>query len=327
MVRDGIPFATASVAQLGRLGVDVERVAAAAGVDANAGPTITTDQYFAFWRALDGEGRADLGLVLGAWTPTSGSSVASSAALLAPTFGEALRTFSRYKRLACPEDVAIAVRDGEVGVTFHWLLARDEVPRLLVDAVFASLAALAREGTGRAVAPLRIELARKSAHAAMLRAHFACPVKFGASVDRVVFAERALAAPMVTANGEVFARIVPGLEAELVGRRRSRTLVDDVRIAIARTMSSGNRPSIDVIAGGLRTSARTLQRKLGTADTTFQHELDEVRRLSARRLLARTDLDPLDISFLLGFSEPNSFTRAFRSWERTTPLRWRAARS
>lgn len=40
MVRDGIPFATASVAQLGRLGVDVERVAAAAGVDANAGPTI-----------------------------------------------------------------------------------------------------------------------------------------------------------------------------------------------------------------------------------------------------------------------------------------------
>lgn len=41
------------------------------------------------------------------------------------------------------------------------------------------------------------------------------------------------------------------------------------------------------------------------------------------RLLANTDLDPVAISMLLGFTEPNSFSRAFRVWERTTPLRWR----
>jgi AraC-like DNA-binding protein len=52
-----------------------------------------------------------------------------------------------------------------------------------------------------------------------------------------------------------------------------------------------------------------------------------VRHVAARRLLEHTALTPLDISFLLGFSEPNSFARAFRTWERTTPLRWRAARS
>jgi AraC-like DNA-binding protein len=50
-----------------------------------------------------------------------------------------------------------------------------------------------------------------------------------------------------------------------------------------------------------------------------------VRGLSARRLLAHTELPPIDIAFLLGFAEPNSFARAFRLWERTTPLRWRAA--
>ena len=49
------------------------------------------------------------------------------------------------------------------------------------------------------------------------------------------------------------------------------------------------------------------------------------RRTSARRLLTNTELDPNDIAFLLGFEEPNSFVRAFRVWERTTPIRWREA--
>ncbi|MGZ6089356.1 MAG: helix-turn-helix domain-containing protein, partial [Polyangiales bacterium] len=56
---------------------------------------------------------------------------------------------------------------------------------------------------------------------------------------------------------------------------------------------------------------------------TYQEQLDHVRRTSARRLLANTELHPVDIAFLLGFEEPNSFTRAFRSWERTSPMRWR----
>jgi len=33
------------------------------------------------------------------------------------------------------------------------------------------------------------------------------------------------------------------------------------------------------------------------------------------------------IAMLLGFAEPNSFVRAFRGWEQTTPLRWRERRS
>jgi AraC-like DNA-binding protein len=147
---------------------------------------------------------------------------------------------------------------------------------------------------------------------------------FGATHDRVVFAERALAFPLVTANRAAFERLVPGLEARLAGRR---SLVGDVRIAIARTISAGARPSVDTVAQRLETTSRTLQRRLGTARTTFQDQLDDVRHVAARRLLEHTELEPIDIAFLLGFAEPNSFARAFRSWERTTPLRWRAAHS
>src|SRR5262249_43162430 len=139
-----------------------------------------------------------------------------------------------------------------------------------------------------------------------------------------VFAAEALALPFVTADAEAFARVVPGLEAELVGRAQRRTVRDDVRVAIARNMSAGARPSVGVVARRLNLSARTLQRRLGEERPSYQEEPDRVRRASARRLLANTELGTMDIAFLLGFEEPNSFARAFRGWENTTPARWRA---
>ncbi len=282
---------------------------------------LTTEEYFAFWREVAARGdRPDLGLSIGA--AVFGRSVASEAALQAPTLGDALRTLGRYKRLSCPEDVLVEVRDGEASVRFDWILATGEVPAILVDAIFAAHVALVAHGTGGKVRPVRVELARKRRNAQMLRAYFACPIVFGATHDRIVFAERALAIPLVTANRAAYERLVPGLEARLAGKR---SLVGDVRIAIARTIGAGARPSVEIIAHRLETSPRTLQRRLGAARTTFQDQLDDVRHVAARRLLEHTELGPIDIAFLLGFAEPNSFVRAFRAWERTTPLRYRAA--
>ncbi|HTB74146.1 MAG TPA: AraC family transcriptional regulator [Polyangiaceae bacterium] len=86
----------------------------------------------------------------------------------------------------------------------------------------------------------------------------------------------------------------------------------------------GERPAVEKVARSLGMSPRTLQRRLGELGTTYQKLLDEVRHRSARRLLANTDLAAAEVAFLLGFEELNSFTRAFHSWEGTTPMKWRA---
>ena len=320
MSRDAIPVSRRLLARLEELGA-LGRIGLKA--DEPLGP-LTTEAFFALWRAVDeATERRDLGLVIGAGALDGGYSVASAAALHAPDLEGALRTLGRYKRLTCPEQVEVEVDADEANVRFHWMLATSDVPRLLVDSAFASFAALARRGTGGKVGPIAIELARRSRDTALLRAHFGCRVEFGAPVDRMVFEARALSVPFVTADAEAFSRIVPGFEAELVGRAGARSLRDDVRVAIARTMSSGARPSVDEVAQRLHLSSRTLQRRLGEARTSFQEQLDDVRRTSAKRLLGNTELDPVEIAFLLGFEEPNSFPRAFRVWERTTPVRWR----
>jgi len=52
--------------------------------------------------------------------------------------------------------------------------------------------------------------------------------------------------------------------------------------------------------------------------------LNEARERLARHYLESTDLNATEISFLLGFADPNSLFRAFHRWTGTTPEAWRA---
>ncbi|MFT3698603.1 MAG: AraC family transcriptional regulator ligand-binding domain-containing protein [Kofleriaceae bacterium] len=301
MARDTIPITQQVLDHLAALGIAVPHVAT----------DVTTNDYFAFWRELAAKDpRPDLGISIG--LAVFGKSVASIAAVQAPTVADAIRTIGRYKRLVCPEEVLLEIGDGEGSVRCDWTLATGDVPAMLVDAVFTSHVALLAKATGGKAKPLRIELARKSRHAQILRAHFKCPIVFGAAYDRMVFSTDTLALPLLSANRAAYEALVPGLEAKLAAKQ---TLVGSVRVAIARTISAGAQPSIRTIADRLETTARTLQRNLGKANTTFGEQLEDVRRVTARRLLAHTELPNIDIAFLLGYQEPNSFARALRQWQ------------
>jgi AraC-like DNA-binding protein len=200
-----------------------------------------------------------------------------------------------------------------------------KAPSKLIDACLASTLALGRHGTGQDVRPMRVELARPETHRTLLESHFGCRVVFGARVDRIVFAPAVLAMPFRTANPDLLAMLLPGLEAALVRQPaglREAAFLDRVRGTL-RVQMQGQRPTVESVARQLALSARSLQRRLSGSGTTFQRLLDEVRESVACELLGRTDLDSGEIAFLLGFEELNSFNRAFSSWRGTTPLRWR----
>jgi AraC-like DNA-binding protein len=325
---DLVPISTSLLERLEALDVDVAQVLRRANVPRSrfqgARAYVTTGEFFAFWRALGDIGVArDLGLRIGGEAQPHQQHVASMAALHSPNLGEALKRLARYKRLVCPEQITIDVVRGEARLRFEWLLADEGPPAMLIDGVFAGVALLARRGTGKPIAPRRIELARRRADEPMLRKHFGCDVRFDAPLDRMVFDAKALDEPFVTHNAELLEVIVPGLEVALNEGASRRSLADDVRTALSQRIS-GERPAVEKVARALGMSPRTLQRRLEQLGTSYQELLDDVRRRSARRLLANTDLDSGEVAFLLGFEELNSFTRAFRTWEGTTPTQWRA---
>ncbi len=325
-VVDAVAVSGLIMKRLADLGVDVARVLARAGLTADRmaqGSKLTTREFFALWRAVDEEpGPRDLGFRLAEGRRASEYDVASAAALRSATVGEAVRRFARYKRLSCPEQVRIDVKGGEASVRFHWVLAEAHVPRTLVDASFASLLALLRRGTGTDLTPLRVELARRPADEAAIRRRFGCEVRFQMPFDRFVLPEGALALRLVTFDPEALADLVPGLDAAIARQTGPATFDDDVRMALMRAMC-GERPSVHRVARELGMSTRTLQRRLGEGNLTYQSLLDEVRKTAARRLLANTNLEPTDVAFLLGFAEPNSFRRSFTAWEGLPPGKWR----
>ena len=85
--------------------------------------------------------------------------------------------------------------------------------------------------------------------------------------------------------------------------------------------------SDDSVAAALYMSVRTMHRKLADVNQNFRTLLVEMRRNLAELYIMDNSLTLTEISLLLGFSEPSSFSRAFKSWTGSAPSEIRQARS
>jgi AraC-like DNA-binding protein len=70
-------------------------------------------------------------------------------------------------------------------------------------------------------------------------------------------------------------------------------------------------------------SNRTLQRRLAAHGVSFNELLDQIRFDTAKQLLENNAISVTDISGELGYTDPASFTRAFRRWAGVSPRQHR----
>lgn len=84
-------------------------------------------------------------------------------------------------------------------------------------------------------------------------------------------------------------------------------------------------PSLASIAAELAMSERSVQRSLSEESTSYREIVDEVRKGLALSHLSRPGSTATDVAFLLGFSEPSAFTRAFRRWTGASPSQYKLA--
>ena len=175
------------------------------------------------------------------------------------------------------------------------------------------------------ITPLRLELARPSAHRKVLEAHFGCRVRFEADRNALVFRTSDLDRPFVTHNAELLAMLGAAARAGARSARESgETLGDRVKATVKRLLA-GQRPSIQHVARRLGMSSRTLQRRLTDSGATFQELVEEARRELARHYLGQSSLELNETAYLLGYEDANSFFRAFHQWEGTSPGEWRSS--
>lgn len=275
------------------------------------------------WRAVR-EVSTDpaIGLRLGTETRREHFDPIALAALSTRTFGEAMRQTARYKQLSCPEEILHKVDADEWSLQFRWSLANDVEPEVLTDLCFAWVLTLARHGTGTSVTPVRVEFVQPRSYQKSLERHFGCPIVFGAPRNAMVFRARDAERPFVTSNADLLAMLAPQLDEQLKQQKGQESFAERVHAAIQRNLT-GRRPKMEDIARELNLSARTLQRRLQDAGSSFQQVLEEARHQLARHYLSNSILELNEAAYLLGYEDSSSFVRAFRAWEGIPPAHWR----
>src|SRR5262249_51637173 len=128
--------------------------------------------------------------------------------------------------------------------------------------------------------------------------------------------------PLLRADAALQAILEAQVMAVIEKLPRGEATTDAVRRYLAGGLGDGQ-PTLEQIAPRLHMSPRTLHRRLEEEGTSFRQVLSEVRRELAARHLSEGRLAIGEIAFLLGFSEPSAFHRAFKRWTGHAPLAWR----
>jgi AraC-like DNA-binding protein len=312
---------------IAQAGVDVGALALGAGIEPRSLETgvsfAEADRFMAAaWTALDDPA---FGLRAGGMLRPERFSVVGIAAMSSPSLGVALERKARYNRLIWG-DVYEVMRRGPRAMV---RIASNAPPRpysqARIDLELASLLTFARLGTGRLVAPLEVTLRQpEPSYGGRYREVFGCPVGFSREDDGVVFDARDLDLPLVSENSAVGAALVEAAEAQL-GRLEAAG-ADGFRpraVQAVRRLLRGSEPTLAAVAAQLHMGERTLQRRLAEHELSFTALLDEVRRESALEYLRQHRVTVEEVAFLLGFSTPSSFFRAFKRWTGQTPQGWR----
>jgi AraC-like DNA-binding protein len=95
-----------------------------------------------------------------------------------------------------------------------------------------------------------------------------------------------------------------------------------LRLAMRSYLSDGH-PSINIAAGIIGVSARTLQRRLAEDGQTYSAMIQQARFEVASELLEQPELKIIDVAYAAGYEDPSHFSRAFRRIAGVSPREYR----
>ncbi len=281
-------------------------------------PSVTADEYFRFWEGLTyvtGNIPAfSLRLAQNISATTMDPTII--AFLSCDNLNQALRRTAHYKQVTAPVKLEITQEKDQTTLTIAGL-RNDPLPTAFVAFELTFWVQLARIATREQICPVTAESSIDIPEQGEYESFLGKDIT-RAEINRVVFSASDAAKPFLTANHGMWTILESAFEKRMETLTKESSFRERVRACLLEMLPSGNN-SMNYVAIKLAISARTLQRRLMEEGTSFREVLDELREELARHYLSSTEYSNAEISFLLGYEEPNSFFRAFRSWTGHTP--------
>lgn len=154
---------------------------------------------------------------------------------------------------------------------------------------------------------------------------FQVPVVFESDKNALLFGDASILTMKVPNRSSryVFGVLSERAENLLRDLEASTTVRGRVESLLVPILHTGD-VSMDLIAAKMALSRQTLFRKLKAEGTTFERVLDELRHKMALNYLAGKKVSVNEAAYLVGFSEPAAFSRAFKRWTGASPKSIRA---
>lgn len=267
-----------------------------------------------------------IGLQLGSQVRPRSFQVLGYAAMSSANLLEAIDRLRRFEKLVWDIGLTELIIEGRTAVLRMNPLGISLVPNHVIELAISGWVHF-----GRDIIPGDVPLDEVRFRHAQLAGDreyqkvFDCPVTFECGQNEIRFPSSYLRRPLCEADPVLRAMMDQQGEALLVDYEHKANIVNEVRAAVFRVLQYGE-PSMEVVAESMSLTPRLLRRRLAASDHRFQNIVDDVRQVMAVQYLHETDLNLIEIAFMLGFSDQSAFTRAFRRWTGQSPGKYRGLR-
>jgi AraC-like DNA-binding protein len=251
-------------------------------------------------------------------------SIVGLIAYSAPTMGEGFEQMNRFARLAVEVEghqfqnrFSIVRRDGEVWLQDNRLNPND-FPEL-TESTFARFVATTTRHFGAVPFAKYIHVTHAAPdHLAEYATFLPVPITFGSTHNAICIHESWLDIKLNTSNLYAFGIFSERAEALLADLQRQSTMQAKVEANLMPLLHTGSL-SIEKIAQSLGLSRASLYRRLADEGVTFAQIVDDLRHRLALHYLEANKVSVNECAYLVGFSDPASFSRAFKRWTGKSP--------
>ena len=311
---------------LSDLGLSSQVVLRLAGLPAGAldgdGTRIPLDKFYKLSEIFAQEADdPELALRLGQVFSAELFDPALFAAICSPDMNTAARRLGEFKRLVGAFSLDVEVLSDVTNISYR-CKDRPDLPLMMGLTEIVFLVSFVRRATRQTITPARVSVPFAVPKAEAYEAWFGCPISKGESYTLTLSAADARC-PFLTHDDKMWEFFEPSLRRRMEDAKVDATMRARVEHALTELLPSG-RTQIEDVARELAVSKRSLQRRLSEEGTSWLEVLNGSRERLARHYLGSTNLGVGEVSFLLGFEDPNSLFRAFHRWTGTTPEAWRA---
>lgn len=263
------------------------------------------------------------GLHMGEFAEAGSWSILGYMMMNCKTLGEAFEKSARYSRIIGNMiEGRVYLKFNKIKVVLFTPPHAPKMTRHCFESTVSSSVRMMCTLTGVQIDPLEVTFTSKTpASTAEYERIFNCPVHFEQKENSFTINFNVIHTPILYANPELLTHF-ENYAQEFMAELDRNTEYARVVTKIILSHLDDEDLTIKKVAKEMSVSVRTLQNYLKAESLVFSDLLQDIRQKLAKKYL-QENYSVEDITYLLGFSEPSVFRKAFKRWSGITPSQYR----